>query len=245
MPASPLFLSFAIVAVGLVAGAIPFFLSWSHQTAHRWIAFGAGAILGAAFIHMIPEAWELSGARGFGFVILGFLALFLLEQISFRHPHDEETGEFHEIGFLAFLGITFHDLIDGLALGSGEHVPELEPAIFAALILHKIPTTFAASLLMLHGGMPRKKILAYLAILLMAIPVGVLIATFTIRQAGPGSEMLIGMLINFSAGTFIYIAAYELLPEMQRKSGPGSKIGLFFILGLAAMFVLKLIHPVA
>jgi zinc transporter ZupT len=52
------------------------------------------------------------------------------------------------------------------------------------------------------------------------------------------------MLVNFSAGTFIYIGAYELLPEMQRKAEKGSMIGLFFFAGLAVMFVLKMIHPV-
>ncbi|HSN69694.1 MAG TPA: ZIP family metal transporter [Thermoanaerobaculia bacterium] len=244
MAASPLLLSFVIVAAGLLAAVLPFFFRWTHRSAHRWIAFGAGTILGAAFLHMIPEGYELAGRPGFGMIILGFLALYLLEQLTLRHPHEEEAGEFYELGLLAFAGMTLHDLIDGIALGSGHHVPSAGPAIFAALALHKIPTTFAVSLLMVHGGYTRKRILTLLTILLLAIPAGVLVSETTIRLIGESSPFLIGMLVNFSAGTFIYIGAYELLPEMQRKAEKGSLIGLYFVAGLATMFVLKLLHPV-
>jgi zinc and cadmium transporter len=241
---SPLLLSFVIVAAGLLAGLIPLFYRWTHRSAHRWIAFGAGAILGAAFLHMIPEGYELAGRPGFGMIILGFLALYLLEQLALRHPHEEESGEFYELGLLAFLGMTLHDLVDGIALGSGHHVPSAGPAIFAALALHKVPTTFAVSLLMVHGGYSRRRILTLLTILLLAIPLGVLISEAAIGSFGESSPFVIGLLVNFSAGTFIYIGAYELLPEMQRKAEKGSLIGLYFVLGLATMFILKLVHPV-
>ncbi|MGH9459082.1 MAG: ZIP family metal transporter [Thermoanaerobaculia bacterium] len=244
MPRSPFVLSFVIVAASLAAALVPFFFDWTHRTAHRWIAFGAGSILGAAFLHMIPEAYELAGTEGFGMIVAGFLALYLLEQAVLRHPHEEERGEFHEIGLLAFLGLMLHDLIDGLALGSGHHVPEASGAIFAALALHKVPTTFAVSLLMLHGGYSKKKTFALLVLLLLAIPLGVLVSEITIGVAGESSEHLIGMLINFSAGTFIYIGAYELLPEMSRTAERGSWIGAFFIAGLATMALLRFVHRV-
>jgi zinc and cadmium transporter len=242
--ASPLLLSFVIVAAGLLAALVPLVFTWTHRSAHRWIAFGAGSILGAAFLHLIPEAYELAGRPGFGMIVLGFLALYLLEQLTFRHPHDEEAGEFYELGILAFAGMTLHDLVDGIALGSGHHVPSAGLAIFAALALHKIPTTFAVSLLMVHGGYTRRRILTLLTVLLLAIPVGVVVSDATITWLGDSSPFFIGMLMNFSAGTFIYIGAYELLPEMNRKAEKGSLIGLYFVAGLATMFLLKLVHPV-
>ncbi len=241
---SPLILSFIIVAVGLLAGLIPFFFKWTHATAHRWIAFGAGTILGAAFVHMIPEGMELAGPSSLPVILLGFLALYGLEQISLVHPHDEETGQFHEVGYLTFIGLTVHDLVDGIALGSLKEVPELTPAIFLALILHKIPSTFSLSLVMLHGGYTRKTIVKYLVVLLAVIPLGVLISQSLVQLLGANHDRTVGWLIQFSAGTFIYIGAYELLPEMHRKSGPNSKIGWFFGSGILAMFVLKLLHPV-
>ncbi|HUP65011.1 MAG TPA: ZIP family metal transporter [Thermoanaerobaculia bacterium] len=244
MDASPYLLSLIIVAAGFIAGLAPLFFDWDHRTAHRWIAFSAGAILGAAFLHMIPEGYELAGGRGFGMVVVGFLALYILEQVALRHPHAEEEGGFHEIGLLAFLGMTVHDLVDGIALGSGHHIPDAGPAIFIALALHKMPTTFAVSILLYHGGYSKRRIIALLAVLLLAIPAGVLIAELTIQRAGEGVEWVVGWLIYFSAGTFIYIGAYELLPEMNRNLEKGSRIGVFFLGGIAAMFVLKLLHPV-
>lgn len=241
---SPLFLSFAIVAIGFAAGVIPFFFRWTHETAHRWIAVGAGTLLGAAFLHMLPEGIELSGARSLWVVLAGFLLLYIIEQLSLRHPHEEDAGEFYEIGFLTFLGLTLHDLIDGISLGSGQQLPELTPTIFLALLLHKIPTTFSLSLLMVHGGYSRRKVTAFLALMLLAIPVGTMLSQTIINSLGANESRTIGYLVIFSAGTFIYIGAYELLPEMHRKSRPGDRIGWFFLLGVILMGLLLLVHPV-
>jgi zinc and cadmium transporter len=239
---SAIILSLVIVAAGLVAGVIPFFFQWSHQTAHRWIAFGAGSILGAAFLHMIPEAHELAKAPALSMVLAGFLLLYFIEQLMMKHPHDEDSGEFHEIGFLAFVGLTLHDIIDGIALGSGEHIPELTPAIFLALVLHKIPTTFSVSLLLLHGGYKRSRIVAFLLVMLIAIPAGVLLSNLIVGHAA--SAQMVGYLVAFSAGTFIYIGAYELLPEMHRKSAHDLWIAGSFAIGIAVMVALKFVHPV-
>lgn len=238
---SPFVLSLFIVAAGLFAGVLPFFFDWDHKTAHRWIAFGAGSILGAAFLHMIPEGYELAGRKSLWMILVGFLLLYLIEQFSLKHPHEEESGEFYEIGFLAFLGLTFHDLVDGITLASGGHIPALTPAIFLALVLHKLPTTFALSLLLLHGDYPKRRIFMLLAILLLAIPAGTLVSEFFLVHE---STVTVGRLILFSAGTFIYIGAYELLPEMHRKSAQDFWIGLYFVGGLGVMFLLKLLHPV-
>lgn len=236
--------SLSIVVIGFLAGIVPFFFRWTHSTAHSWIALGAGTILGAAFLHMIPEGYQLAGPSSLWTALAGFLMLYAVEQFALRHPHAEEAGEFHEIGFLTFLGLTIHDLIDGIALGSGHEVPNLTPAIFIALVLHKIPTTFSMSLLLLHGGYSKRRILWFLTIALLAIPAGTLISQQVIALFGEDHERTIGQLIFFSAGTFIYISAYELLPEMQRQSAKGARIGLFFMAGIGMMFLLLLLHPI-
>lgn len=232
--------SFLIVGAGFIAGLAPLFFRWNHETAHRWIAFGAGALLGAGFLHMLPEGYELAGPKGLSFVLLGFIVLYLIEQITLRHPHEEDAGEFHEIGILAFLGLTLHDLVDGIALGSGEHAPDVSSAIFLGLILHKIPMTFSLSVLLVHGGYRPARVLLLLTVVLLALPAGALLSDVVVQIND--SDFMIGSLILFSTGTFLYIAAYELLPEMHRKSASDRLIGVFFIIGLATMFLLRLIH---
>jgi Predicted divalent heavy-metal cations transporter len=242
--ASPFTLSLVIVVVGFAAGLVPFFFQWTHRTAHRWIAFGAGTMLGAAFLHMLPEGAELAGSLSITMALAGFVVLYLVEQLSLKHPHEEDEGEFTEIGFLAFLGLTIHDLVDGISLGAGHDIPAITPAIFLALVLHKIPNTFSLSLLLLHGGYSKKKVLLFLSTFLVAIPIGALLSEPLISLMGPDHNRAIGALVGFSSGTFVYIAAYELLPEMQRKATRGSWIGLFFILGVAVMMLLRMLHPV-
>lgn len=242
--ASPLTLSLVIVAVGFAAALIPFFVEWTHRTAHRWIAFGAGTMLGAAFLHMLPEASELAGSLSMTMALAGFVMLYLFEQLSLKHPHEEDEGEFKEVGFLAFVGLTIHDLVDGISLGAGHDVPEITPAIFLALVLHKIPNTFSLSLLLLHGGYSKKKVLLFLSAFLFAIPLGTLLSAPLSHLMGGDHARAMGSLIGFSSGTFVYIAAYELLPEMQRKATRGSWIGLFFIFGIAIMILLRMLHPV-
>ncbi len=246
MPTDPYILSIFIIVAGLIAGVLPLFFTWSHFRAHQWISVGAGMILGAAFLHMIPEAFEMVGARSFPAMLLGFLTLYLIEQLALdHHPHDENDGTFYELGILTFIGILLHDLIDGVALGSGHHVPEVTPAIFTALILHKIPTTFSLSLLMLHGGYRKSRILLFVGAALLMIPVGVLLAEVLIPLVGATPQAAVGRLILFSAGTFIYISVYELLPEMHRQSDADARIGRYFLLGLGVMLALEAIHPVA
>lgn len=233
--------SFAIVAAGLVAGVVPLFFRWSHATAHRWIAFGAGALLGAAFLHLMPEGHELAGAKGLPFMLVGFVVLYLIEQISLRHPHEEARGEFHEIGVLAFIGLTVHDLVDGITLGSGEHVPSVTSAVFLSLLLHKIPMTFSFAVLLIHGGYRRSRAMLLVTAMLLAIPLGAVLAQLLIGVSDtPG---MLGGLILFSAGTFVYISAYELLPEMHRNSASDRLIGVFFAAGVGTMLVLRLLHP--
>lgn len=241
---SPFVLSLVIVAVGFAAGLIPFFFQWTHRTAHRWIALGAGTMLGAAFLHMLPEGTELAGSTSITWALAGFVVLYLFEQLSLKHPHDEDQGEFKEIGFLAFLGLTIHDLIDGISLGAGHDIPAITPAIFLALVLHKIPNTFSLSLLLLHGGYSKKKVLLFLSTFLVAIPIGTLLSEPLIHLMAPNHGRAIGSLVGFSSGTFVYIAAYELLPEMQRKATRGSWIGLFFMIGVTVMVFLRMLHPV-
>lgn len=238
---SPLSLAFAVVAIAFAAGVVPLFFEWSHRDAHRWIGFGAGTILGAAFLHILPEAFELSGARGLPAVLVGFLMLYVIEQLLLRHPHDEAAGAFHEVGLLTFIGFAVHDFVDGVALGTGSHVPELTPAIFLALALHKVPTMFALSLLMVHGGYRKVVVTGALASVLLAIPFGATVSDGMIAFVGGDPDRAVGLLLQFSAGTFLYIGAYELLPEMHRKAERGSRIGLFFAAGIVAMLLLKLL----
>ncbi|MDP6461485.1 MAG: ZIP family metal transporter, partial [Gemmatimonadota bacterium] len=121
----------------LAGGLAPLAREWPRATLRLLLAFGTGVLLGAAFTHMIPEAVGLLGPDVGPPVLAGFLLIYVLERFVMVHPCEEEGCAFHRMGVAAFIGITVHSLIDGLALGAAVAIPELSWAVAAAIILHK------------------------------------------------------------------------------------------------------------
>lgn len=103
-----LFLLF-IFAVTMIGGWIPTIKDWSQKTFRMLISFCAGILLGAVFFHMVPEITEVLG-RQIGFpVILGFLAIYVMEKFIMVHPCEEGHCDYHKIGLAAYAGIGFQD----------------------------------------------------------------------------------------------------------------------------------------
>ena len=116
-----------IAGISLLGGVAPLVRSWSRENLTLLVSTGAGVLLGAALVHMVPLTAEGLGRAAGLPVLAGFLAIFVLEQFFLVDPCEEVGCEIHSFGFAAFLGITFHSLIDGVAVGSSLIVPELAP----------------------------------------------------------------------------------------------------------------------
>src|SRR5690242_4976635 len=124
--AGSLLYSGMIMLAGWLGALIPVYF---HKSGSRYlrlfISFGAGVLLGAAFLHMIPDAVGTVG-KTMGFWLLGgFLFLFLLEMFTFSHPCEEDHCDYHKIGWVAFAGLSLHNLVNGVALGSSLSIPAL------------------------------------------------------------------------------------------------------------------------
>ena len=119
----------AVVGLTLAGGLLPLVREWSQSTIRLLLAFGTGVLLGAAFLHMMPEAMHGLGDSVGLWVLAGFLVIYVLERFVMLHPCEEEHCAFHHMGLAAFLGITLHSLIDGFALGAGLVIPHLSIAV--------------------------------------------------------------------------------------------------------------------
>lgn len=227
-----------IILLGAIVGSIiPFVRDWKQRHLHSFISFGAGVLIGAAFIYMIPEATELiGGAVGWG-VLIGFLIFYLLEKFVMIHPCTEQACEFHHIGIPAFLGFSFHNLTDGIALGSSFLVPALTPSVFFALLSHHLPTSFALASILKVSRYSVRQILLLLALFSVMIPFGAISSHTTLRD---GNQAALGWAIAFSAGTFIHIAICDLLPEIHKYQENKFRNLWAFLLGLGMMIVASL-----
>ena len=229
---SLLFLSIAIVLAAIVGGLIPLLWNWKQSHQHQFISLGAGVLIGATFLYMIPEATHLIGSQvGLG-VLIGFLLYYILEKFVMIHACFEGECEFHNLGITAFLGFSVHSLVDGVALGSSFLVPEILPFVFLGLLTHHAPSSFAFSSILKVANYSTQKILTLLVFFSLMIPLGAFLAHTSLLKVN--SETL-GWVIAFAAGTFLHLATCDILPEIHKQEDTKYHNLLAFLLGLGFM----------
>jgi zinc and cadmium transporter len=209
-----------------------------------FVSLSAGALLGGAFIHLIPEGLETFGITNifFIFILIGILLFFILEKlITWHHCHDLKCKKHHPktIGPMIIIGDSLHNFIDGLIIGGSFliNIP-LGIATTIAVILHEIPQEIGDFGVLIHAGYSKKK--ALLLNFLSALTA--IIGTVVALTIGAMSESFIAYLLPFAAGGFIYIAASDLIPELHKDFKISTSIlqVLVFILGIALMYILTL-----
>lgn len=209
----------AVAAAADLAGA--FIVTAAHKKGRAPLRFcvaaGAGFMLAAAFVRMMPEMTNVP--HPYLFVLIGYFGVHLFEHTVAPHFHFGE--EVHtdallrpSVGLLALFGLSVHTVFDGVAIAAGFLVdPRLGVLIFFAVFLHKIPEGFTVGSIMLASGYSRGA----------AIGAGGLLGLFTIIGA-IGTTMLaeqhVGYALAISAGVTIYVAASDLIPEVNREGGP-------------------------
>jgi zinc transporter ZupT len=212
---------------------------WEKRYLRYFVALGAGFMMAAAFLEMLPESFRLSTAWAPTLVLVGYCAIHLLEHTITPHFHfGEET---HHDEFISrhtsnsvLLGLAVHALFDGVAIGSGFVLSNwLGWIIFLAVFLHKIPEGFTVASVMVASGQSRTRALISAIVLAAATLAGVLVITLLPGWVEYG--------LPISAGVAIYVAATDLVPEVNRE--PGIRMALVFFLGVVVFFVLRMLAP--
>ncbi len=182
------------------------------------ISFSAGALLGDAFIHLIPESLE-SGIEFMPlFIIFGILCFFILEKIiHWRHCHLPTCKEHpHPLATMNLVGDAFHNFLDGIIIVTSYIVSiPLGIATTIAVALHEIPQEIGDFGVLLYAGYTKKKaILMNFLISLTALLGGVV--GFLLSK---NIESFSSIMLAFTAGGFIYIATSDLIPELKKDVG--------------------------
>jgi len=210
------------------------------------ISFSAGVLIGGAFLHLIPEAIEHRGEKinVFVYVIFGFVLFFILEKyLYWRHCHKGELCEIHThpVVYLNLLGDGLHNFVDGVIIGSSFYV-DIKIGIISTLmiILHEIPQELGDFGVLLYGGLTKFKALFYNFLSALAAVVGTVVGFFVSQNV----HNVVVYLLPIAAGGFIYIAASDLVPAIQKqKELKSANISLVcFVFGITLMYVLKVNH---
>ena len=226
-----------------------FSLSLKEEILKKYINFfislAIGALLGDAFLHIIPEAFE--GKLGVNLssilIIVGILLFFIIEKFIHWHHHGEDKNEdhIHPVGKLVLFTDGFHNLIDGAIIGASFLVSiPVGIATTIAVILHEIPQEIGDFAVLIHSGYSKKRALWFNFLSALASIFGLLI----VFLFGNIIENTALFFIPIAAGGFIYIAIADLIPELHKtKNVKHSIIQIFIILiGVLSMLALLLLE---
>ncbi len=211
------------------------------------VSFSAGALLGDAFIHLLPEITEKTSLNlnTSIYILSGIIIFFILEKfINWQHCHAplNQKNHIHPFAYLNLLGDAVHNFIDGLIITSSYLISF--PAGIAttlAVILHEIPQEIGDFAVLIHGGFTKSKALLLNFLTALTALVGALMAGY-INSITQNIELF---LVPLAIGGFIYIAGSDLIPELHKHSDKLSESILqliAFMIGIVLMALLLVIE---
>ncbi len=181
------------------------------------VSFAVGALLGAAFFDLLPEALEGGESQNiFIFVILGLLALYLFERgLKWYHCHDQEVCNVHTFSTTILVGDAIHNFIDGVVIALSFSLGfEVGVATTIAIFFHEVPQEIGDFGVLLHAGYTKTKVFFYNFLTALTTPIGAVLGYFAL----PYVHKFLPQMIAFAAGSFIYIAVSDLMPELRHKT---------------------------
>lgn len=237
--ATSVLLGLTAAAANVFGGTIIVQRNWERRYLKYFVALGAGFMLATSVVEMVPASLELRGKSAAFLVLIGYLIIHFFEHTVTPHFHFGEevhTDEFvhpHK-GYSVLVGLIIHTFFDGIAIASGFMVSSwLGWVIFLAVFLHKIPEGFTVASVMLASGRSRSIAWGASAILGAATLAGVMTMAAFQRDVSAG--------LPLSAGVTIYVAASDLMPEVNKE--PGVKMALVVFLGVGFLFLLdRFVH---
>jgi len=205
------------------------------------VALSAGALMGGAFLHLIPEAVENFATFDiFTYILVGFIVFFFVEKIlHWRHCH-KENCKIHTFAYMNLVGDGIHNFIDGLIIAASFVVNiHLGITTTLAVALHEIPQELGDFGVLIHGGFKKSSaLLLNFATAITAI-IGGIVGFFLASYA----QASISFLLPFAAGGFIYIAASDLIPEIRKETSLWKSLLYFavFVIGIMIMYCIGFI----
>ncbi len=249
---SPINVALAIAALVVGAGVLPLVLRPNQRVLHAIIALASGFFLGVTFLHLLPEVAHQSHSIAMWACVLGgllavFFAELLLRQSDphhHQHEHDHEPHHGHEhpahhgghrvVGIASFVGLSVHTLGGAIGIGIAFDDVGMRESMVTATLSHKPAEAFSLVSVLLLSQMSRRTVLWLLAAYAMVSPVGIVAGRLFATHM---PDHLLAPAEGLAAGTFLYVAVGELLPEVfHGRKDRGMKVVLLLAgIGAAAL----------
>jgi zinc and cadmium transporter len=244
--------SVGVVSLVSLVGLVTLSLddSLTRRLAALLVSFAVGSLLGDAFIHLIPETFARKTVTLWPslLILAGMLLFFVVEKLL-RHEHGLLHRYYHpgtnarpELAAVNLFGDAIHNFIDGLLIAASYLVsPALGLATTIAVLFHEIPQELGDFGILVHSGLGVRR-----AVLLNLASAGVaLLGALAALLAGQVSrDTVTTVLVPITAGGFVYIAAADLIPELQHdRTGRGLLVQVsLIVLGMGTMGILAILE---
>jgi zinc and cadmium transporter len=206
---------------------------WLRKTILLLVSFAAGALIGDAFLHLLPEIWLPDSSIFVAFAVLGgVVTSFIIEKYIWHHCHDHP----HPVAYLNIFGDVVHNFVDGIVIAAAYLIDAPTGlATTVAVLMHEIPQELGDFAILVHAGMEKRKAIMYNFFTSLSAIAGAAVAL--ILGTTPGIQIV---LVGFAAGAFIYVSLADLVPELHKEtSAVNSTLQfLMFIAGIAFMALL-------
>jgi zinc and cadmium transporter len=231
--------------IALIAFIGIFTLSLKDKVLNKILLFlvslSAGALMGGALLHLLPEALEKTERVEFDVflvVLIGFVLFFLIEKVlHWRHCHKGKC-DVHTFHYMNLIGDSVHNFIDGLIMAASFSISTtLGFTTSLAIAAHEIPQEIGDFGVLVYGGFDKKKAIILNFCVALTIVLGGIVGYFISRNI----EQATIFLLPFAAGGFLYIAATDLIPEIRKEENIIKSMAtiVVFIFGILIMWLIK------
>lgn len=189
---------------------------WVKENLIYLLSFSAGVLLSFSLIHLLPEALE-ENSSALWWVTGSFFVFYAIEHLLSLHHCEKGECRTHEtFTLVSWLGLLLHSLIDGVVIGAGFEVSSTLGLLSTlAVLFHELPEGISSMSVMIYGGYPIGQAIKKSAWVALATPLGA-VGTLLFLRKIDGKAM--GFLLAMAAGSFLYVAASDLIPEIHKKS---------------------------
>lgn len=237
----------SVLAAGLFA------LNARAHWVNALVSYAIGALLGAVFLDILPEAIKLStnGAMLSGTILFGILLFFTLEKLLlWRHCHHDhcevhEPHESHEphahnrSGMMIMVGDTFHNFVDGVIIAAA-FLTDIHLGVVTALaiIAHEIPQEVGDFMILLHSGYSKVQALTLNLVSSLATLIGGVLAYFALQSM----QQVVPTLLALAAASMIYVAVADLIPGLHQRTRLRDTIEqvTLIVVGVSSIFLVNL-----
>lgn len=207
-----IYLVYAFIAsvASVIGGLLPIYTRIKNIRTNYLIGFAAGVLISTALFGMLPEALSES-TEIINPLALGFFIFYLLEKGVMLHACKEPECDIHTLGWVGIIGLSLESVLDGIAIAVGYITqPALGLIIAFAVAVHEVPVGFSTSIILRRSNYDRKNTLIALFVTSFLTVAGALIAGFFPLE-------YFSDILAFTAGTFIYMGASDLLPHAHDR----------------------------